>query len=49
MIGINVPDPADGAPKRNFNEFKRRALDLDKLVNSPCFFDIRRDFRPLVH
>ena len=49
MTGINVTDPADGAPTRNFNEFKRRALDLDKLVNSPCFFDIRRDFRPLTH
>jgi len=49
MTGINVVDPADGAPTRNFNEFKRRALDLDKLVNSPCFFDIRRHFFPLVH
>lgn len=49
MTGITVTDPADGAPTRTFNEFKRRALDLDKLVNSPCFFDIRRDFVPLVH
>jgi hypothetical protein len=49
MTGISVADPADGAPTRTFNEFQRRALDLDKLVNSPCFFDIRRDFVPLVH
>ncbi|HVF56887.1 MAG TPA: hypothetical protein VM934_12110 [Pyrinomonadaceae bacterium] len=49
MTGINVNDPADGAPTRNFNEFKRRALDLDKLVHSPCFFDISRNFFPLVH
>ncbi|MGB8506970.1 MAG: hypothetical protein WCD76_01065 [Pyrinomonadaceae bacterium] len=49
MTGINVADPADGAPTRTFNEFSRRALDLDRLVNSPCFFDIRRNFRPLVH
>jgi hypothetical protein len=38
MTGINVVDPADGTPTRNFNEFKRRALDLDKLVHTPCFF-----------
>jgi hypothetical protein len=49
MTGINVADPADGAPTRNFNEFKRRALDLDQLVNTPCFFDIRHTFVPAVH
>ncbi|HEX8852684.1 MAG TPA: hypothetical protein VF754_04315, partial [Pyrinomonadaceae bacterium] len=49
MTGINVTDPADGAPTRNFNEFKRRALDLDMLVHSPCFFDIRRHFIHPVH
>jgi hypothetical protein len=49
MTGINVADPADTAPTRTFNEFQRRALDLDTLVNSPCFFDIRRNFVPLVH
>lgn len=37
MTGIWVQDPADGAPWRNFNEFKRRAIDLDKLVHTPCF------------
>ncbi len=36
-----VVDPADGAPSRKFNDLKRRAIDLDTLVNSPCFFDIR--------
>lgn len=49
MTGISVVDPADGTPTRTFNEFQRRALDLDTLVNSPCFFDIRRNFVPLVH
>jgi hypothetical protein len=41
-----VVDPADGAPSRKFNDLKRRAIDLDKLVHSPCFFDIR--FVPLL-
>jgi hypothetical protein len=45
MTGITVTDPADGAPNRTFNEFQRRALDLDTLVNSPCFRQIR--FRPI--
>ena len=49
MTGITVNDPADTTPSRTFNEFKRRSIDLDKLVHSPCFFDIRRDFRPEVH
>ncbi len=49
MTGISVPDPADPGPTRTFNEFQRRAFDLDVLVNSPCFFDIRRNFVPLVH
>jgi hypothetical protein len=49
MTGINVPDPADGAPTRTFNEFRRRAIDLDRLVHSPCFFDIRRHFLAPVH
>jgi hypothetical protein len=40
MTGINVIDPADTTPTRNFNEFKRRALDLDKLVHTPCFFGL---------
>lgn len=37
MTGIWVKDPADNTPWRNFNEFKRRAIDLDKLVHTPCF------------
>jgi hypothetical protein len=49
MTGINVADPADGAPTRTFNEFQRRALDLDALVNTPCFFDIRHTFVQAVH
>lgn len=39
---FKVVDPADGAPTRKFNEFRRRAIDLDILVHSPCFFDIGR-------
>jgi hypothetical protein len=49
MTGINVPDPADTFPTRTFNELSRRAIDLDILVHSPCFFDIRRHFIPQVH
>jgi hypothetical protein len=36
MTGINVADPADGAPTRHFNDLARRANDLDALVNSSC-------------
>ena len=46
---FKVVDPADGAPTRKFNEFRRRAIDLDMLVHSPCFFDIQRRAIPLVH
>ena len=49
MTGINVVDPADGAPTRNFNEFKRRALDLDKLVHTPCFLSMLSGPPPAVH
>ncbi|HEY0099718.1 MAG TPA: hypothetical protein VGB76_12275 [Pyrinomonadaceae bacterium] len=49
MTGINVADPADGAPTRNFNEFKRRALDLDKLVHTPCFLSMLSAPPPAVH
>jgi hypothetical protein len=49
MTGINVVDPADGMPTRNFNEFKRRALDLDKLVHTPCFFNMLNTAPPPVH
>ncbi len=34
---VNRPDPADGSPARSFNDLKRRAADLDALINSPCF------------
>ncbi|HZH32299.1 MAG TPA: hypothetical protein VEY11_16160 [Pyrinomonadaceae bacterium] len=40
---------ADGAATRKFNEFRRRRIDLDILVYSPCFFDHDRRFRLLVH
>ena len=46
---FKVVDPADGAPTRKFNEFRRRAIDLDILIHSPCFFDIGRRNRALVH
>jgi hypothetical protein len=49
MTGINVVDPADGTPTRNFNEFKRRALDLDKLVHTPCFLSMLSGPPPAVH
>lgn len=46
---FKVVDPADGTPTRKFNEFRRRAIDLDTLVHSPCFFDIHRGSFPPVH
>lgn len=46
---FKVVDPADGAPTRKFNEFRRRRIDLDILVHSSCVFDFRRHFRPLTH
>lgn len=49
MTGINVADPADGAPTRNFNEFKRRALDLDQLVHTSCFLSMLSAPPPAVH
>ncbi|HEX8474640.1 MAG TPA: hypothetical protein VF666_11445 [Pyrinomonadaceae bacterium] len=49
MTGINVVDPADLAPTRNFNEFKRRSLDLDQLVHTPCFFNMLNAAPPPVH
>lgn len=58
MNGINpdtllrpfeVVDPADGAPTRKFNEFRRRRIDLDMLIHSPCFFDLNPRVRALVH
>ena len=49
MTGINVTDPADGFPVRNFNEFARRASDLDALVNSSCFGQIAIPVLQAVH
>jgi hypothetical protein len=46
---FKVVDPADGTPTRKFNEFRRRRIDLDILIHSPCFFDLQHHFRPLVH
>jgi hypothetical protein len=46
MTGINVTDPADGAPIRHFDDLQRRAQDLDALVNSSCLFHISH--RPLL-
>jgi hypothetical protein len=40
MTGINVADPADGAPVRHFDDLARRAKDLDALVNSSCLFEL---------
>jgi len=37
LTGINVPDPAVGAPTRRFNDLLRRARDLHGLVHSSCF------------
>jgi hypothetical protein len=49
VVPFKVVDPADGAPTRKFNEFRRRRIDLDILVHSPCFFGLQPHFRPLVH
>ena len=46
MTGIDVTDPADNVTVRHFDDLERRALDLDKLVNSLCFFEIFH--RPLL-
>ncbi|HEY9284936.1 MAG TPA: hypothetical protein VIP46_15875 [Pyrinomonadaceae bacterium] len=46
---FKADDPADGAPTRKLDEFRRRAIDLDILVHSPCFFDSGRRNLSLVH
>ncbi|MCA1613984.1 MAG: hypothetical protein LC800_07505 [Acidobacteria bacterium] len=46
---FKVNDPAGASTIRKFNEFRRRAIDLDILIHSPCFFDIGRRNRVLVH
>ena len=49
LTGITVADPADGTPVRTFNDLARRALDLDALVNSPCFIQIEVPVEISVH
>ncbi|HEV2882837.1 MAG TPA: hypothetical protein VGX24_16295 [Pyrinomonadaceae bacterium] len=49
VVPFKVVDPADGAPTRKFNEFRRRRLDLDMLVHSPCFFNLQHHFAAQVH
>jgi hypothetical protein len=49
MTGINVADPADTTPVRNFNEFKRRRIDLDTLVHTDCFLNMLNAPPPFVH
>jgi hypothetical protein len=49
MTGINVVDPADAAPTRNFNEFLRRRIDLDALVHTDCFLHMLNAPAPRVH
>jgi hypothetical protein len=49
MTGISVADPADGAPTRTFNEFERRSLDLDQLVNLPSVFQINNHRQAMTH
>ena len=49
VVPFKVDDPADGTPTRKFNEFRRRRIDLDILVHSPCFFGLQHRFRPPVH
>lgn len=49
MTGIDVVDPVDGAPTRRFNEFERRALDLDQLVNLPSVFQMNNHRQAMTH
>ncbi|HEV2802090.1 MAG TPA: choice-of-anchor X domain-containing protein [Pyrinomonadaceae bacterium] len=49
VVPFKVVDPADGAPTRKFNEFRRRRIDLDKLVHSPCFFNLLHHAQAVVH
>jgi hypothetical protein len=49
VVPFKVVDPADGAPTRKFNEFRRRRIDLDILVHSPCFFGLGHHPQALVH
>lgn len=49
LTGINVSDPADGAPTRHFNDLARRANDLDALVNSSCLTQLTVPVLPFPH
>jgi hypothetical protein len=49
IVPFKVVDPADGAPTRKFNEFRRRRIDLDILVHSPCFFGLGHHAVASVH
>lgn len=49
MTGITVVDPVDGTPTRTFNEFERRALDLDQLVNLPSVFQMNNHRQAITH
>lgn len=49
MTGISVPDAADGAPTRTFDEEDRRATDLDDLLNSSCLTALVRQPLLSVH
>lgn len=40
LTGILAPDPAGVEPPKAFNDLARRAIDLDTLANTPCFFHI---------
>jgi hypothetical protein len=43
LTGINVVDPAFGAPIRNFNDLARRQADLVSVANSACLAFPRLD------
>jgi hypothetical protein len=43
LTGINVTDPAFGAPIRNFNDLARRQADLVSVANSACLAFPRLD------
>jgi hypothetical protein len=48
MTGIDVADPFDGSPTRQFNELQRRAVDLDALANGICLKGLDTSLRKQV-
>jgi hypothetical protein len=40
LTGVDVIDPADGAPTRRFDDLARRAQDLDAIANSLCISEL---------